>query len=122
MELMKKLTLTFFVLRINVYVESDERSTQTESSTSAHRNRDILDVFNPTHGDKAVNLVVDASSTLTYISFDIMGYQPRYWSVKRTDSVPKVTELEPIVGRELVHTHGLVFNDRSLGISDAWRV
>ena len=122
MELMKKLTLTFFVLRINVYVESDERSTQTESFTSAHRNRHILDVFDPTHGDKAVNLVVDASSTLTYISFDIMGYQPRYWSVKRTDSIPKVTELEPIVGRELVHTHGLAFNDRSLGISDAWRV
>lgn len=119
---MKKPTLTFSILRIDAYVELDDSSIQVESSTDENGHRDILDVFNPTQGDKAVSLVVDASSVLTYISFDIMGYQPRYWSIKRTDSVPKVTELEPIVGRELVHTHGLAFNDRSLGISDAWRV
>ncbi|KAI0682311.1 hypothetical protein C8T65DRAFT_750658 [Cerioporus squamosus] len=112
--LLSPLSTSFFILRLNQYVESDKRA----SSAPRKCNRKVHQAFQPPAHETLAQKLARACPQLKHISFDVMGHAPTYWIATRTDGGVDVDRLEPMVGCELVHREGLWFNDRSMGLSE----
>lgn len=74
------------------------------------------DVFDQTLQGGIARRLASASLGLRHVCLSVMGSPPRYWSIAHVEEDETVlTELEPMIGRELVHEAGLAFHDRSYG-------
>ncbi len=114
MSLLSPQSATFFVLRLNKFVESDERASEVPRKC----NFQVYEAFQPASHAALAQRLATACTQLTHIYFDVMGHTPTtYWTVTRSDGEATVRRLEPMVGRELVHREVLWFNDRSMGLS-----
>ncbi|RDX45294.1 hypothetical protein OH76DRAFT_1559221 [Lentinus brumalis] len=105
--LLSPISTTFFVLRLNKFVQSDERASEVPRKC----NFEVYEAFQPQR-------LATACPQIKHICFDVMGHTPTYWTVTRSDGEVTAHRLEPMVGRELVHREGLWFNDRSMGLSE----